>query len=163
MTEAVQTALIAGSSALFGGVIASVSSLLLHRADEKRALRQTCREKLEEIAGAIGDSVEWWTRLGQMREIAHVSETMPCPPARKAYNLAYLYFPELRKPIGEYADSLVSVGRCILDNWDTSSGVSAGAMAIHDPKYDQATKKMMKLRMEAESAIEAEARKHNRA
>lgn len=135
MTEAVQTALIASGSAVVGGVLASISSVILHRLEEAKAIRQIYREKLERIAELIEDTVDWFRSATSAHTLEELASDGRCPEVREAYTLACLYFPELRTPIGAYSNDLIHIHSMLVDIWQPGSPVNVGAQAVRHPEY----------------------------
>ena len=135
MTEAVQTALIASGSAVVGGILASISSVILHRLEEAKAIRQVYREKLEDIAGLIEDTTEWFRNATSTHTLEELASYGRCPEVREAYTLACLYFPELREPIGEYSNCLIHIHNQLVDIWQPGYPANVGTQAIRHPEY----------------------------
>lgn len=134
MTDAVQTALIASGSAVVGGVLASISSVILHKLEEAKAIRQIYREKLERIAELIEDTVDWLRSATSTRTLEELASYGRSPEVREAYTLACLYFPELRSPIGAYSNNLIRIHGMLVDIWQPSP-FDIGTQAIRHPEY----------------------------
>jgi len=163
MSDAIQTALIAGIAALLGGLVANWNARSLHKMDEAKALRQTYREKLERILALLGDTMGWFLRASSSRTLEELSSFSQCPESREAYNLACLYFPELRVPIGEYADSMIGIHNFLVDAFDPMSPLSAGGDGARHSSYTDAIEHVRGLRMKAEDLIGEIAKTYNKA
>lgn len=163
MTDAIQTALIAGIAALLGGLVANWNARSLHKMDEAKALRQTYREKLERILELLGDTMGWFLEASSAQTLEQLSSLSQCPEAREAYNLSCLYFPQLREPIGEYSDSLIMIHGYLVDAFDPMSPLSAGGDAARHENYTDAIAHVRGLRMKAEELIGEIAKTYNKA
>jgi hypothetical protein len=161
MTDAIQTALIAGIAALLGGLVANWNARSLHRMDEAKALRQTYREKLERILGLLGDSTGCIQAASRARTLEELSSVSQFQESRDAYNLSCLYFPELRAPIGEHADSLTRIYQILVRSCDALSSSTSGADASKNPDYKVAIGHAHKLRVNAEKMIADIAKTYN--
>jgi hypothetical protein len=161
MPETIQIALIAGISALLGGLLANWNARSLHKMDEAKALRQVHREKLEHILKLLGDTMGWFLELSRARTLEELSSLSQCPEAREAYNLACLYFSEIRVPIGEYADSLIGIHDFLIDAFDPTSPLSAGGDAARHSNYTDAIDHVKAKRMRAEDLIGKIAKSYN--
>lgn len=162
MTEAVQTALIASGSAVVGGVLASISSVILHRLEEAKAIRQIYREKLEDIAGLIEDTTEWFRNATSTHTLEELASYGRCPEVREAYTLACLYFPELREPIGEYSNCLIHIHNQLVDIWQPGYPANVGTQAVRHPEYMKFCDEVLVKRNKLEDLIGKVASRYNK-
>lgn len=162
MTEAVQTALIASGSAVVGGVLASIGSVILHRLEEAKAIRQIYREKLERIAELLQDTVEWFRIVTSTRTLDELASDGRCPEVRQAYTLACLYFPELRKPIGEYMNNLIRIHCMLVDIWQPDHPSTVGTQAVRHPEYMAFCDEVLVQRNQIEDLIGEIAARYNK-
>ena len=161
MTDAVQTALIASGSAVVGGLLASISQVILHRLEEAKSLRQIYRDKLERIAELVDDTIQWFRDTTDTTSIESLASCGRCESVRQAYVLACLYFPELREPIGRYSNNLIRIHSLLVDHFHVE-GLIAGAQALRDPGYEKLCNEVLFERNELEELIGKAARKYNR-
>lgn len=160
--SALYVSLIAGGSAVLGGLIALAGSVIVHKMDESRAIRQIYRERLERIAERIEDSVEWFRSASSANTLEELASSGRCESAREAYTLACLYFPELREPIGEYSNSLIHLHGVLVDVWQPGRPLNAGAQAIHNPEYNRIFEIVRNQRNRLEDQIGSIAQTHNK-
>lgn len=153
MSEAVQTALIASFSALLGGFLASVSTWILQAQEAKKALRELRRGKLEDIADSLAATMTWYLDMSRSRSIEDLTLHSQSPEARLGYNLACLYFPSLREPIGAYCDRMIEVHNFLCDAFDPQIPITAGAQACRHPQFDLLLDEVRHLRMLAENKL----------
>lgn len=158
MSDPIQTAIIAGVSALLGGLLANWNARTLHRMDEAKALRQFYRQKLERIAELISASLDWWIATSSMSTIQSLASDKRCPEVRQAYSLACLYFPKLRELISAYSDSMVEMHSFFIDVCDPESSLCVSAQASNDPRYEALIEQMRRQRQEIENSIFTEAK-----
>jgi len=155
--------LIAGGSAVLGGLIALAGSVIVHRMDESRAIRQIYRERLERIAERIEDTADWFRSASSANTIEELASSGRCAAARQAYTLACLYFPALREPIGEYSNSLIHLHGVLVDVWQPGKTLDAGTQAIHNPEYNRIFEIVRIQRNRLEDQIGEIAQAHNKA
>jgi hypothetical protein len=153
MSEAIQTTIIAAVSALLGGLLANWNARSLHKMDEARSLRQHHREKLEAILEYLGDTMDWFLEASEATSLEQLSSTSQCEEARSAYNLACLYFPQLRRPIAEYSDSLMGIHGFLVDAFDPASPLTASGDAARHSNYTDAIEHVRSLRTKVEDLI----------
>jgi hypothetical protein len=162
MTESVQTALIAGCSALSGGILATISSVIVHRREEAKLLRQTYREKLENIANLIEQSVEWQMAASKAKNLDEISSLGRCESVVKAFTISCIFFPELTDKIRVYSDNLLEVNITKMTLWRSDRSGDAGTQAHYDHKFQKLRTSGHKYRLEIINQISEIAKRYNK-
>lgn len=148
------TALIS-AGAVLGGVILSQAitsrNTYLERKHKKNIL---LKQKYEEVSVLYTSSLQWVQRVQASRSIKELQTLSLQIDARKMHSLCLIYFPELRKPVAEYIDSLALFHNSVLNNFHTGEPGTAGAQAFLNTKHGDIFNKSLKIRQSMEDAIE---------
>lgn len=148
-------ALIAAGSALFGGLIPQVFGMIQLSREQKHKRNIHLRQKYEDLANHVTDSMEWVNQLGGALTLEGLSSDSVPIRARRALALASLYFPELRKYCIDYLNALVDYHVVLVDSYKTIPSVNAAGQAVaHNKKeYLAAMSTIQKTRQILDEAV----------
>ena len=138
--------LLTGIFALAGVALASFSSWFLSHLQARKERHRLSREKLEELSLHIVESLSWLEGATGARTFAELSSFSLCPSAQKATTLAWLYFPELRKPTSDYSNDIVHMHKFLVSVFEPLRDSSAGADAARNPHFEHNVEELRKSR-----------------
>lgn len=139
--------LLTGLFALAGVALASFSSWLLSHLQARKERHRLFREKLEELSLHIVDSLSWIEGATGAKSFEELSSFSLCPSAQKATNLAWLYFPELRKPTSDYSNCIACMHTTLVEVFEPLRDSTAGAdVARNNPHFEHNVNELRKSR-----------------
>lgn len=163
MTESVQTSLIVAGSALFGALVASANTWILHWLNARKERHRLLRKKLELLSMLVSESLPWISEVSECRSLEELASCAQCPQVRQALILSSLYFQELHKPIAEYQNCIIRIHNMFVDAFDPARPSTAGADAARHPEHKDLILQGVKLRQNIDDAIQRNAKKYTKA
>ena len=130
----------------------------------ERDVRQ--RERLERMAQAVADSMQWFEDFPRERPTANTPARVPFPPrsARWASTLADLYFPTLIDPADAFVNSLLDYHHLAVDSLQPGIELSIGQQIVlhlrKHPELQTVAAAAVERRQEHDQAIATQAKKY---
>lgn len=152
--------IIAATSALCGVVVSGVFALILAGSARKYQRKILLREKYEELAKSLVDSLEDYLNLLASNNHHELLLHSRHAHAQKVDVLARLYFPELKQSASEYLISLVAFQNSLAANYDPKIKESVGVQGANSQKVNIAQKQLETAKQFLELAIEKHANKY---
>lgn len=146
--------------ALFGtflGLLVHVISLFL---DYRNRRNVFLREKCEQIAECVSQTIPWFSKVSDCSSIKQVGECLPPLEARRAAVLAMLYFPRLEKPAIEYLNGLVEHHQWLIGLSGLNQGHPVGVLSAGHPEFEKMHGKIDDLRRRLDESIALQTKRH---
>ena len=153
--------LLGGKLALAGASIPAIFVFVDHWRERLSRKRAVLREKYEELASALNDTVEWFYTLDGCRTHEDILATHPSRAGRRIASLAMIYFPKIREDAYSYTDGLVEYYEWMA-NYDKMDGEFLGIKVADDPEFKIRLDAVQKLRRTLEDSITKHAKTYIR-
>jgi hypothetical protein len=152
--------IIAASSALAGVLVSQVSAIMLAGRAREHQRKILLREKYEELAILLVDSLESYLSLLSSSTSQELLLHTRHAHAQKTDVLARLYFPELKQLTSNYLFSLVSFQNSLAKNYNPELEESAGVQGANSVAVNTAQQKLELAKNLLEAVIEKHATKY---
>ena len=152
--------IIAAASALAGVALSQVSTALLASRERKHQRKILLREKYEELAIFLVDSLESYMSLLSSATNQELLLHARHAHAQKVDVLARLYFPELKQLTSDYLFSLVSFQNFLAANYNPELNENVGIQGAKSAPVHAAQKKLELTKQALEVAIEKHSAKY---
>lgn len=152
--------IIAALSALAGVLVSQVSSAILASKEREHKRKILLREKYEELAIFLVDSLESYQALLSSSTNEELLLHARHAQAQKIDVLAKLYFPELKQLASDYLFSLVAFQNSLALNYNPELKENVGIQGAKSESVNTAQRKLELVKHSLDVAIEKHAPKY---
>ncbi|MEQ1484109.1 hypothetical protein [Methyloglobulus sp.] len=153
MSQEIQIAIIAASSAIAGSVISQIITGLLSWIDKKHQKQVLLRQKYEEMALLYADSLEWFLNTASSTSYGQLSSLALPVKLKQVQILCSIYFPKLHDPAVQYANACNSYYQSILVNFNPALNIPASFQAETREEHKNVVKNITAARQSFDKAI----------
>jgi hypothetical protein len=153
MTQEINIAIIAASSAILGSVISQVTAFAISFFDKKHKKDVHLRQKYEEMMFFFSASLAWIPQVNSCTTPSQIASCAQSPDSRKALSLCLLYFPDLSESATGYVQAQEAYYISVADNYNKAVPASAGEQAFSNPSHGKVVTSYFEKRNKFEKLI----------
>ncbi|WP_170213754.1 hypothetical protein [Vibrio tasmaniensis] len=139
MDKTVLISVVSASSALAGVLVSQFAVLLKEHLNKKHLKNVLLREKYEQLMDCIQESLVWSVEAGECKSMDEITKYGVNIPARKAFSLSLIYFPEFRDACADFQNYYVAHYEVLIKSYrnDVSYGFSTQAAAHNREAFER--------------------------